>query len=256
MTQSMTQAQLKSYAQLCERAAQDAHNLVLVETQHPIEEALKAGLKPEVIFALPGKTFAFDTIPLDERAMKKLATTDSLPPCVGIFKKPKADLADLLEMPQPMILILAGLQDAGNVGTLIRSAVAFGATGIILTQDSVNPYHPKVIRASAGLVFHQPVITLQHGLPEVFTKLPTLEILLTSNRGSQLKAYYEMDYTRPLALVLGSEGPGLSHELVESGSYPSVQIPLQSGVDSLNVAVSGSIILAEAHRQRRAAHLC
>lgn len=237
----------KNYAKLDERSVQDELGLILIETPHPIEEALKAGLTPEVIYSLPGKSFDFPTTEIDERAMKKLATTDSVPPCVGIFQKPRHTLQEMLSHPQLFLLVLDGLQDAGNVGTLIRSAVAFGVSGILLAKDTVNPYHPKVIRGSAGLVFHRPVLSVTESL-EALLPLLGVNILLASNRGPQLSSYKEANYCEPMALVLGKEGPGLPEVLVSQ--YPTVNIPLSTDVDSLNVAISGSIILAEAAAQR------
>jgi len=244
-----THAKIQAYAKLSERSAQDEAGLILVETPHPIEEALKAGLVAEAIFSLSYKSFDFPTTVIDERTMKKLSTTDSLPPCIGIFKKPTHSLADLFANPNLFLLVLDGLQDAGNVGTLIRSAVAFGVTGILLTKDTVNPFHPKVIRGSAGLVFHQPVLAVNENLATLIPQLG-VNIMLATNRAPQLRSYKEADYRQPLALVLGREGPGLPEEVVSNPQYQAVNIPMPGDIDSLNVAISGSIILAEAASQR------
>jgi len=143
-------------------------------------------------------------------------------------------------------LILAQIQDPGNLGTIIRTAAATGVDEIWLSEDSVEFDHPKVLRASVGAWFQVPMRVerdffslLEQFRGQVVATLPTAE-----------KTYWDIDLQIPTLLLLGNEGAGLSAELA-SLADETVQIPLQGKVESLNVAIAASLILYEAQRQKR-----
>jgi len=142
-------------------------------------------------------------------------------------------------------LLLEQLQDPGNMGTIIRTAVATGVEGLWASNNSVEWDHPKVLRASAGAWFRVPMAIetdlpslLQQFSGQVVATLPTAE-----------KTYWEVDFQQPTLLVLGNEGAGLSTQLATLADEV-VQIPLEEGVESLNVAIAASLLLYEAKRQR------
>jgi TrmH family RNA methyltransferase len=145
-------------------------------------------------------------------------------------------------------LVLETIQDPGNLGTLIRTAAAAGAEGLLLSADSVDPDHPKVLRASAGQWFQVPMATRsdlkadifhyqQQGM-QVISTLPTATL-----------TYWQIDLRPPTLVLLGNEGAGLSPKLAELADH-QVTIPQCSGVESLNVAIAAALILYEAKRQR------
>jgi TrmH family RNA methyltransferase len=163
-------------------------------------------------------------------------------------------LTDVLERLQiGPILVLAGLQDPGNLGTILRSAEAFGSAGVVLGEGTVSPLNSKVIRASAGSVFRLPVVVgkAAGGLEEISAKLRAQSVRLiatSSHKGTPLD---EASLTGPAAIFVGSEGSGLPRTVLAHADE-LIAIPHTAQVESLNAGVAGSIVLYEAARQRRA----
>ena len=149
----------------------------------------------------------------------------------------------------PLILIAAGLQDPGNMGTLVRSAEAFGATGVLATPGTVSAWNQKAMRASVGSVFRVPVVAV--GLEDVATLkgrgVRLLAAVGTDDAGTT--AAQDMDFTGPCAVMIGNEGAGLAAEWMEVADG-RVTIPYPGAVESLNAAVAGSLLLYEVSRQR------
>lgn len=147
------------------------------------------------------------------------------------------------------VLVLAGVADPGNAGTLLRCAEAAGFTGVVFCGDAVDPTNPKCVRASAGALFHTPVV-IGDDVAGVLAELGTLGYrrIATSARASH--AYDAADLTGPIAVVLGNEAHGLGVD-IDALVDETVTIPMVGRSESLNVAMAGSIICFEALRQRR-----
>lgn len=145
-------------------------------------------------------------------------------------------------------LAIDKLQDPGNLGTIIRTAVAAGVDGLWLSEDSVGFDNPKVLRASVGEWFKLPMAK-DCNLNEVVTACKQQGIQIVATLPQASKTYWSIDYNRPTLILLGNEGSGLSTELVAL-AQEHIQIPLMSGVESLNVAISAALILYEAKRQQ------
>jgi len=145
-------------------------------------------------------------------------------------------------------LSLETVQDPGNLGTIIRTAVAADATGMWLSGDSVEPDNPKVLRASAGQWFRLPM-AVSPDLTAVVRQCQQLGTQVVAAIPSAKLAYWEVDLRRPTLILLGNEGAGLSAELAAMADLP-VRIPLSPGVESLNVAIVAALMLYEAQRQR------
>ena len=149
----------------------------------------------------------------------------------------------------PHVIVLDNLQDPGNLGTIFRTAEAAGATGILLSSDSVDVYNPKVIRSTMGSVYRMPFVYVEH-LPE------TLEVLAEAgihSYAAHLKgknSYDQEDYTRGTAFLIGNEGNGLRDEVADVAEC-YIKIPMCGEVESLNAAVASSVLMFEAARQRR-----
>jgi len=153
-----------------------------------------------------------------------------------------------LELPQKLGLLLQTLQDPGNVGTILRTAAATGIDGIWLSEDSVDPTHPKLLRASAGCWFNVPLQGCENSLEWVDRcQQKGLQIVATSSHASQ--SYWDINFSRPTIVIMGNEGMGLPLNLQEKADQV-VKIPINSGVESLNVAIATALILYEAKRQR------
>jgi RNA methyltransferase, TrmH family len=156
----------------------------------------------------------------------------------------------------PLVVVLAGVQDPGNVGTIIRSAEAFGATGVVATRGTADPWSPKALRASAGSALRLPLL---RGI--------AIPVLLAQLRVSKLKVYAasarihsganttdtnSVDFRQPLAIFIGSEGAGLPPE-VEHAADGMISIQISDAVESLNAGVAASVVLYESARQRNRA---
>lgn len=159
----------------------------------------------------------------------------------------------------PLIVVLAGLQDPGNVGTILRTAAAFGATAAVTSPSgqsgTASPFSPKALRASAGAALHLPLLTGM-ALPILLTQFRVIEIqtLASSSRESSdpdqpLLAPWLVDWRKPVALLIGNEGSGLPEE-VERAADARIRIPMSTSVESLNAAAAAAVLFYEAARQR------
>jgi TrmH family RNA methyltransferase len=149
----------------------------------------------------------------------------------------------------PLILVAGGLQDPGNLGTLVRSAEAFGASGVLTTPGTVSGWNQKALRASAGSIFRTPVVGV--GLEELAAlKARGVRLLAAvAEDYADTVAAPAVDFRGACAVMIGNEGAGLSEELLELADV-RVTIPCPGRVESLNAAVAGSLLLYEASRQR------
>ena len=148
----------------------------------------------------------------------------------------------------PLYLVLDGMQDPGNVGTIIRTAEAVGATAVLLSRTSADPFSPKVVRSTMGTIFRVR-IEISDDLPDTLRRLKKegVRIFGTHLSGTE---FYDADLTCPLAFLIGNEGNGLTDEVAAEADF-LLRIPMEGEVESLNAAVSGSVVAYEAYRQRR-----
>ena len=145
-------------------------------------------------------------------------------------------------------LVLERLQDPGNLGTIIRTAVASNADGLWLSDDSVDIDSPKVLRSSAGAWFSLPM-TVSSNIKAVIEDFHSQGVQVVATLPQASKTYWEIDFTNPTLILLGNEGNGLSNELISLADQ-QVKIPLDAGVESLNVAIAAALLLYEAQRQQ------
>jgi TrmH family RNA methyltransferase len=187
-----------------------------------------------------------------------VAATEA-PQGIAALVKPRAATLDDLLHGTPLILLLAGVQDPGNVGALVRTAEALGATGAAACSaagiGSANPFGPKALRASAGAALRLPILR-GVATPILLAQLRVagVRVYAASPDAPNALAPWEVDWRAPAALLVGNEGAGLPEELVRSADaavrIPQAAAPEGTGLDSLNAAVAGSILLYEAARQR------
>ena len=147
----------------------------------------------------------------------------------------------------PHVLVLENIQDPGNLGTIFRTAEAAGATGIVLSKDCVDLYNPKVIRSTMGAIFRVPFVVTDD-LPQVVEQLKQKGI---SVYAGHLKGdvFYKQDYRNGSAFLIGNEGNGLTDEITALADH-KIKIPMKGKVESLNAAVSATILMYETMRQR------
>jgi TrmH family RNA methyltransferase len=264
-----------------------------VEGVRLVEEALRSGCPIEaVLFSESGERhrdrlapfisrpeIAFPTLRTTDRLFEGLADTEH-PQGVAALVRPRiVTLDELLSAPfpnsacSPLLVVLAGVQDPGNVGTILRTAAAFGATGAVTAASgqsgTASPFSPKALRASAGAALHLPILPGM-SLAILLTQLKIANVCtlatsvheppVSSVVGAQhavphpgtiapLLSPWEVDWCEPVALLVGNEGAGLPGE-VERSADARIRIPMSSGIESLNAAAAAAVLFYEAARQR------
>jgi RNA methyltransferase, TrmH family len=225
---------------------------IAVEGLHLIEEAVKSGLILHTVFVRAGSEGLLEHLPVGGAEI--LIVTEDVFAGATMTEHPQG-IAALVEAPEftpnaifngiPLVVVACGLQDPGNLGTLVRSAEAFGASGMILLPGTVSLWNAKTLRASSGSAFRLPVIAMP--ADEAFAALRAhgVKVLAAVARAGS----GEPDLRGPSALLLGNEGAGLPEEWIARADA-RVTIPCQGPVESLNAAVAGSVLLYDAMRQR------
>ena len=149
---------------------------------------------------------------------------------------------------QPLVVVLVDVQDPGNVGTLIRTAEAFGASGAIATAGTAHPWSPKAVRASAGSIFRLPLLE-GIGPAVALAQLGIAGVTTYATTAAEGPSPSQVDLTAPVALLIGNEGAGLPPEIARSANS-ALHIPVAGTVESLNAAMAATVVLYEAARQR------
>jgi TrmH family RNA methyltransferase len=230
--------------------------LLGLEGEHLISEAIRSGLTLETLFLREGSEAVLDrpalaaveahsTLTLSRDVFASAVETVSPQGIAATVIIPTIPLPT--PQPQSLTLILESLQDPGNLGTLIRSAEAFGAQQVFLTPDTVNPWNPKVVRASAGSVFRTPIARAP--LAQIAAQLArqgTILYAAVAQPGSS-PSLLETTFAPHAAILIGNEGAGLSAEAL---ALAQVRVRIPCAVESLNAAIAGSTLLYEALRQR------
>ena len=257
---SRQNARVKELRRAFHEAAPAERGEVAIEGMHLLEEAIRAGLKLSSVFVsesaterarklLPQLSAHTETLLLPDEIFASAVPTET-PQGIAALVKVKSFALDDALVPAPALLVIAaGLQDPGNLGTIVRSAEAFGGTGLLLAERTVSSWNWKAVRASAGSMFRLPVVkvTLAEALAEV--KRRGLRVLATSShKGTQIG---ECDLRDPVAVIIGNEGAGLPKDILAQADE-AVCIPQSPKVESLNAGIATSIILYEASRQRAA----
>jgi RNA methyltransferase, TrmH family len=258
--QSNQNARLKELRKALNAPLRGASGLVGIEGPHLVEEVLRAGLRVVAIFVAHGSEKLLDELhapPQTEilRLPKKLLdsalTTETPQPIAALVEPPKWSWEKILVRNQknPLIVVLASVQDPGNLGTIIRTAEAFGATGIVCLPGTVSAWNPKAVRASAGSVFRVPLLAASERKCLEQLREQGVRILASTARAAQPTDLVDM--AGPVALVIGNEGNGVADDLIAKADA-KVTIPCPGPVESLNAAVAASVLLYEAARQRAA----
>ena len=255
---------LKQLRQAFSRAQRTAEGDCAIEGLRMIEEAIRSGLRFRAVFfresaqdraerLLPQIGAHVETLLLPDKLFDASVPSETPQGVAALVRLKEFSLDGVLETERLRvgpIMALAGLQDPGNLGTIIRSAEAFGSAGIILGEGTVSPLNAKAVRASAGSIFRLPVVAAAAGLEDVVTQLRTKSVRLIATSSHKGTPIDQADLTGPLAVFIGSEGSGLARGLMTQMDEV-VAIPHTPQVESLNAGVAGSITLYEAARQRR-----
>jgi TrmH family RNA methyltransferase len=250
----------------------DEPNLAGIEGPHLVEEAQRSGIEIQAILVCPsgekhlerlGLAGAGAGAPEKATGPRVLRTSDRLFAATAGTETPQG-IAALVRLPEyhfedlvggvPLVVVLVGVQDPGNVGTIVRSAEAFGATGLVAAAASASPYGPKAMRASAGSVFRLPILVRTQP-PVLLAQLRMAGVRLVATAvtegaaGRRATSLHRAELAGPVAVLIGGEARGLPEDVLRSAD-DLLRIRLAGPVESLNAAVAASVVLYEAARQR------
>src|SRR5271156_6412928 len=253
---SRTNARVKQLRAAFQGHARLSGGMVAIEGDHLLEEALRSGMVLKTVFVSERREVprvvprGVEVLRLTEDVFGSAVETQSPQGVAALLVPPVRVLEDVIGgSGAALILIAAGVQDPGNLGTLVRSAEGFGATGVLTTQGTVSAWNQKALRASVGSVFRVPVVGVTAA--EV-AELKGRGVRLIAAVGAESEGVLtaqEMNFMGACAVMIGNEGAGLDAEWLEM-SDARVTIPCPGDVESLNAAVAGSLLLYEASRQR------
>jgi TrmH family RNA methyltransferase len=261
VVESNQNARLKELRKALIAPGRGAQALVGIEGPKLIEEAMRAGLRVKTIFVAQGAERLLDklqgkrdveVLQLPKKLLDQALATETPQSIAALVEPPKWSWSHLLNQHQKktLVIVLAGLQDPGNLGTILRSAEAFGATGVISLPGTVSAWNAKAVRASAGSVFRVPILAAS--VDECFAELKkaAVKVFATTARGTKSTDLAEL--AGPVALIIGNEGNGVPGALAARADS-TIAIPYPGSAESLNAAVAASVLLYEASRQRVAA---
>jgi len=252
---------VKYVRSLREKRNRDQEKLFVVEGFKGVAEAVDSGWMPEKIFIsghgenhpqaadiLAGVGQAAQIIRVSEDIMDYMSETEASQGIAALIRIPEVSPASLNIGPGTLVVVADGVQDPGNVGTIIRTADAFGADAVLLTGGCADLYNAKTIRSTMGSVFHLPVV---NGI-EVFQLKDFFRqngiLTAVTSLAESAAPLDQMTLRRPLALILGSEARGVSAALSDDADI-LLKIPMSGSAQSLNVAVAAGVILYEAFRR-------
>ncbi len=263
MLTSVQNTLVRQTASLKDKKGRDATGLFLVEGIRLVEEALAAGAEVVLLMYAAkltqserGKQLLEQAIrarvsvhPVSDKVLAHVADTQTPQGVIAAIRIPKVCLAEFPRK-EPLMVVVDGVQDPGNLGTIIRTALAAGAAGVTTTKGTVDLYNPKTLRSTMGAVFALPVVQgLDAGELAAWLQINGIPLAVADAKGDDI--YYETCLLPPLAIVIGNEGSGPSAELMAQAGR-KVRIPLDGGVESLNAAVAAALLLFESNRQRAA----
>lgn len=235
---SINNEKIKNIKKLNEKKYRDQNELFLVDGEHLVQEAYKKGVLQELIL-LENKKINIDikTNYITENVLKYISNLENPSGIIGICKKTKGTIKG------NKILILDDIQDPGNLGTIIRSSVAFNIDTLILSKNTVELYNSKVIRATQGMLFNLNIVK-EEDLETTIKNLKEKNYRILSTNVKSGKSLKTIEKCDRFAIIMGNEGRGVSKHLSElSDEY--LYIDMNKKCESLNVGVATSIILYE-----------
>lgn len=248
---------------LKKRSAREAGRRFLIEGPNFVAEALKAGVCLDFILYTEkilrrekgrnvlqqARLRRIPSFLIGEREFQRLSETETPQGILAVGAKPVWREEELLAQPEGIFLALDGIQDPGNLGTIIRTGDGVGVSAVYLGRGTVDLYNPKVLRATMGSIFRVPAFS-NVDLSELLEKMRRLNVFIVASVPHAGVAYFRANLRHPrLALVVGNEARGISAEL-KTLADEIVSIPTRPEVDSLNAAVAASLVLYEIYRQK------
>ncbi len=243
---------LKQVRSLHDRSGRKKSGLFLLEGVKLLQEAVLSGIEVEDVIV--SSTFLKNGMPgmpqmdreeivvVEDSLFSNLATTETPQGVLATASMYKHELPDVLKQKNAFIVVADAVQDPGNLGTIMRAALAFGATAMVLTKGSVDAFSPKVVRSAMGALFALPVVT-DVLFDEVVEQLKTQQITSFAMDQNATESLWEAEFPERLALLLGNEGNGLTDEDMNKADRV-IAIPISKRSESLNVAIAAGIALS------------
>ena len=226
---------IKETAKLLRGKNRDESGLFLIEGSKGIEEAIESGLEILHIFSTEGFENYQQRIEVTEPVMAKISDAKTPPKAVAVVKQPKYEWSDSFKK----VILLEGIKDPGNLGTILRSASAFGIDAIVLYGDTVDLYNPKCVRSTVGNLWKIPVFNITD-----LSKFKSYERVATLPKGDNVVSLKDYKPADKVLVMFGSEADGLSEEL-KNFATKNLTIEMDKNVESLNLSVSASILMYE-----------
>ncbi|MNX02507.1 putative TrmH family tRNA/rRNA methyltransferase [compost metagenome] len=250
---SLQNPKIKQLRALHARKERQKQGRFLLETTKLLEEARLWRWPLEEVFATPtwlerhGSDWNAPVTVVAENLFGQLTTTETAEGVVAIAPIPVPPALPALAA-NSVIVALDALQDPGNLGTIIRTADAAGATAIVIGKGTVDPYSPKVVRSTMGSLFHLPVIPVADLYPTLDGLAEAGAAVVATSLGAE-RSLYDLDLKGPVVWLIGNEAQGLSEEAL-THTTAQVRIPMPGHAESLNAAIAASVCLFETVRQR------
>ncbi|MBW5447180.1 RNA methyltransferase [Cohnella sp. CFH 77786] len=265
---SVANPRVKEWSKLTERKYREREGKFLLEGIHLVKEALQAewpllhvaydagaGIPDELApwaedgfgTAVGGVTAGPSWVPVSPEVIARCSQAETPQPVFAVAEKRRLAADKLFDADAGLVAVLDGVQDPGNVGTIVRGAAASGATAVVLGRGTADLYNAKTLRASMGALFHVPVV--EGDLTELLPAARERGMRVVGTSLQAAHSCYEYDFRRGVWLVFGSEGSGLSTAVSEH-VHDNVIIPMTGRAESLNVAMAATVLLFEVQRQR------
>ncbi len=244
------------------REGETRQGWLAIEGPHLIEEALRPGARATVrsllvtpeaaekwrplMVGLPPET---EVAQVSAALFRQISQTEAPQGMAALVELAPPSLDSLLHLSNALLLVAGGIQDPGNLGTMLRSAHALGAHALLTLHQSVSPLNPKAVRASAGAIFHLPVLASLDS-QNLIMRLREKRFRIVAAESGGRVLLSETDLRGSVAFLIGREGSGLDADLLRLADI-RVKVPVRPGVDSLNASVAAGIFLYEAARQRQ-----
>ena len=242
---STTNNLVKEAAKLAQKKYRNETKMFLIEGQKAVEEAFALNLEFENIFVLKEKAQKYsqfeNAILTNEAVLKKISTTETAPEIIAVAKQIEFTNKEILN--KNKLILLEGIKDSGNLGTIFRTCTAFGVEGIILVGDTVDVYNPKTIRSAVGNLFKIPFITIKD-IKEIKNLFSKHELLATVVPQKDTYNITDLKLAEKSIIMFGSEATGLSSNAIEIADK-KITIPISNKVESLNLSTAVTICVWE-----------
>lgn len=252
---------VKALVRLRNRREREATGFFLIEGHRELSRAVGAGVEILTVYVCPDLGTNEDSlvaqasaagaaiVPLGLDAFRKVSYRDQPEGLIALARQFPTGLDALAVGRNPLLLIVESIEKPGNLGTMLRTADAAGASGMIVCDPTTDPFNPNVVRASLGCLFLVQLAIASSD--ETLRWLRDREFTIYATTPAATTSFWEVDYRSPTALVLGSEQQGLTETWLERATR-QIRIPMAGQIDSLNAAMAAGIALFEAVRQRTA----